>query len=325
MESQLEPVAPTAPLTDSQIAGIAAAVADSKAPATRRAYSGAVRAFGIWCVSNGQPALPTNPAVVAAYLVERADSNVSLSTLTVAVAGIRDAHLSAGHANPTAHRGVTQTMAGLRRRLGTAPSRQARAFDVGELRRILAKIDRSSTAGKRDAALLLFLFSSACRRSEAAALMRGDLQLSPAGIRVAIRRSKSDQAGAGAVVGVPAGVHQATDPLRAMRQWLGVRGGASSDPVFCRVSRTGAVLEGGLTGQSVNTILQARAAAAGVELAGLSAHSTRASHVTAAAKAGVPLEDIQRQTRHANVQTLLGYVRSARVVEDAASAGSLGL
>ena len=83
-------------------------------------------------------------------------------------------------------------MAGLRRRLGTAPSHQARAFDVPELKRILASIDRTTTAGKRDAALILLAFASAMRRSELVALTRADLHLSPEGIRITIRRSKAD-------------------------------------------------------------------------------------------------------------------------------------
>ncbi|MEC5149523.1 site-specific integrase [Cryobacterium sp. GrIS_2_6] len=311
------------PLTLVQVALIEAALIESQAPNTRRTYRSAMRGFVVWCQANGQPSLPTNPAVCAAFLVELAESK-SMSTITVTVAAIRDAHLSGGHRDPTDSRGVKTTMAGLRRRLGTAPLHQARAFDVPELKRILAPIDRETVAGKRDAALILLAFASAMRRSELVALTRADLHLSPEGIRISIRRSKADQDGAGAVIGVPAGRHAATDPLRALRQWLGVRGESKSDLVFARVSRTGVVLAGGLTGQSVNAILQSRSAAAGVELDGLSAHSTRASHITQASKAGVPIEQIMRTSRHASVAVALGYIRGATAIQDS-SAGSLGL
>ncbi|TFB99713.1 site-specific integrase [Cryobacterium sp. MDB2-A-2] len=281
-----------------------------------------MRGFATWCQANDQPSLPSNPAVCAAFLVELAETK-SMSTITVAVAAIRDAHLAGGHRDPTGSRGVKTVMSGLRRRLGTAPLHQSRAFDVPELKRILA-FDRATPAGKRDAALILLAFASAMRRSELAALTRADLALSAEGIRITIRRSKADQDGAGAVIGVPAGHHMATDPLRAMRQWLSVRSGSKSDLVFARVSRTGVVLAGGLTGQSVNVILQNRAAAARVELDGVSAHSLRASHITEASRAGVPLEQIMRTSRHASVAVALGYIRSAGVIQDS-SAGALGL
>ena len=321
MDTELAPLG--SPLKETQVALIEAALLEAQAPNTRRTYASAMRGFTSWCNDNGQPSLPTNPAVCAAYLVELAESR-SMSTVTVAVAAIRGAHLAGGHRDPTDSHGIRTAMAGLRRRLGTAPLHQARAFKTSELKRILAAIDRTTTAGKRDAALILLAFASAMRRSELVALTRADLALSAEGIRITVRRSKADQDGAGAVIGVPAGQHIASDPLRALSQLLGVRGGSKSDPVFARVSRTGVVLRGGLSAQSVNTILQGRAAAAGVELNGLSAHSTRVSHITTASEAGVPLEQIMRTSRHASVAVAMRYIRSAQAIRSS-SAGSLGL
>ena len=312
------------PLRPDQVASIEAAIEDSKSPGTRRAYSSAMRTFSAWCAANGQPHLPTSPSVVAAFLTERANAGFSFSTLTVALAAIRDAHLAGGHRDPTAHRGVTTVMAGLRRRLGTATRRQAHALSTGELRRILAGIERTTTVGKRDAAILIFGLASAMRRSEIVALRRADLQLSTEGILIKIRRSKGDQTGAGVTIGVPRGDHQDTDPVRAIRQWLGVRGGGPDDPVFTRVSRTGIVLAGGLTGQSINAVLQRRAADAGLDVPGISAHGLRAGHVTEALRGGARLEAVQRITRHKKLETLLGYAHTVNAIAES-SAGALGL
>ena len=320
---ELEPI-PSTPLTPDQVALIERAVEDSKAPGTRRVYASAMRTFAAWCEVARRPYLPTNPGVVAAYLAERAEGGCVVSTLTVALSAIRDAHISAAHRDPTAHRGVTTVMAGLRRRLGTAPAHQAHALTTGELRRILAGIDRTTTAGKRDAAILIFGLASAMRRSEIVALRRADLQLSAEGILIRIRRSKGDQAGAGATIGVPRGDHRKTDPVQAMRQWLGVRGGGPDGFVFTRVSRSGIVLAGGLTGQSINAILQTRASAAGLDVPGISAHGLRAGHVTEALRGGARLEAVQAVTRHKKLVTLLIYARTINAIADS-SAGSLGL
>ena len=320
---ELDPI-PSTPLTADQVARIERAVEDSKSPGTRRAYASAMRTFAAWCSANGQPHLPTSPGVVAAYLTERAAAGYSVSTLTVALSAIRGAHLAGGHRDPAAHHGVTTVMAGLRRRLGTAPGHQAHALTTGELRRILAGIDRTTPAGKRDAAILVFGLASAMRRSEIVALRRSDLQLSTEGILVRVRRSKGDQSGAGATIGLPCGSHRETDPVRTVRQWLGVRGGGPADPVFTRVSRTGAVLAGGLSAQSVNAILQTRASAAGLDVPGISAHGLRAGHVTEALRGGARLEAVQRITRHKRLETLLVYARTVDAIADS-SAGALGL
>lgn len=322
----LETFAPNpAVLTTRQENLVVDAVLEARAPSTRRAYAAAVARFEKWAGANGsfQP-LPAEPRTVAAHLAELADEGLSISSITISAAALKAWHLDGGHRDPTSNRGVTSTLAGLRRKLGTAPKRQARAFDLGELKRMLSALDRDTTAGRRDAALLLLAYSSAMRRSELVALTRADLQLRPEGIRVAIRRSKTNQDGAAEHIGVPAGTTASTDPLRAVRQWLGVRGGCPSDPVFTRVSRSGAVLPGGLSGQSVNLILQRAAEKAGLDLHGISGHSTRVSHITSAAAAGVSLEQIMRTSRHRSHAVAAGYVRSALLLEDS-SAASLGL
>lgn len=312
-------------LTVAQLEGIEAAIIEARSQNTRTTYSSALRQFETWCLVNRQPSVPTNPGVVAAYIVELACAGKSMSTVTVALAAIRAAHLDAGHRNPVGHRLVEQTMAGLRRTHGTAARSNARAFDVAELTRILASIPGDTVSGKRDAAILLLGFGGAFRRSEISALTRGDIELSAAGIKVTVRRSKGDQTGHGAVVGIPAGNKNATCPLRAVRAWLAVRGKLRpAEPVFCRVTRTGAVLPGRLSPQSINTILQTRAAAAGVDTERLTAHSMRASHVSVAARAGAPLQTIMETSRHKTLGSLTGYIRDARAIEDS-SGQALGL
>jgi integrase len=55
----------------------------------------------------------------------------------------------------------------------------------------------------RDRALLAFGMASAMRRSELVALDVADLTETPDGLHVLIRRSKTDQEGAGQVIAVP--------------------------------------------------------------------------------------------------------------------------
>jgi integrase len=171
--------------------------------------------------------------------------------------------------------------------------------------------------------MLLLLFAGALRRSELVALRRSDLRLGSDGMVVTIRRSKTDQEGLGAVVGIARGSRTETCPAAAVTRWLAVAAPAAEQPVFVRVTRTGAVLAQ-LCGRTVARVVQGRAAAAGLELPALSGHSGRAGHITAAAATGVPLDRIARTSRHRSLSVLAEYVRPATVLGDSSSS-ELGL
>jgi hypothetical protein len=87
---------------------------------------------------------------------------------------------------------------GARRTLGVAPVKKAAATSD----KVLAMVagGKRNLAGKRDRTLLLLGFALAARRPELVALHVADLEECPEGLRVTIRRSKTDQEGAGAVV-----------------------------------------------------------------------------------------------------------------------------
>jgi hypothetical protein len=87
-----------------------------------------------------------------------------------------------------------------------------------------------------DPALLLLGFALAARRSQLVALDVGDLEECLEGLPVTIRRSKTDQEGAGAVVAVCRG--SIACPVAAVRDWL-APAGISDGPVFRRVNSKG--------------------------------------------------------------------------------------
>jgi integrase len=292
----------------------------SLSAATRRAYSGAIRQLQSWCEAERFEDWLA-PLAIAAHITARVEGGRGVSTVTICLAAIRQYAIEHDlPSDPTRNSALRRTVAGVRRQLaGRTPSR-AHALTTRELARILSAIDRSTNAGKRDAALLTLIYASAMRRSEVAALRRRD------GIVVTISKSKTDQFGGGEVVGVTKGLHPGTDPLSAVTRWLAARGHISPEQaIFCRVTRSGAILAATqITGATVAKILQTRAAAAGLEVIGLSGHSPRSGHVTTAAAAGVSLEQIARTSRHKSIPVMMTYIRPATVL-GSTSASSLGL
>jgi integrase len=327
-------ISPIADLTDSaeierrdtHAKRIQAAMDASLSTATRRAYAGAIRQLQSWCEAEHFEDWLA-PLAIAAHITARVESGRGVSTVTICLAAIRQYAIEHDlPSDPTRNSALRRTVAGVRHQLvGRTPSR-AHALTTRELARILSAIDRSTKAGKRDAALLTLIYASAMRRSEVAALRRRDLRLGSDGIVVTISKSKTDQFGGGEVVGVTKGLHPGTDPLSAVTRWLAARGHISPEQaIFCRITRSGAILAGSqITGATVAKILQTRAAAAGVEAIGLSGHSPRSGHITTAAIAGLSLEQIARTSRHKSIPVLMTYIRPATVLGDT-SAGSLGL
>lgn len=319
-------LAPTGCLVSvAEAQAIADASAESLSASTRRSYASACRVWERWCAERGAIPYPADPALLAAHLTWLAGRGRSVSTLDRAVAALRVRHLDAGMGDPTVQRGVRKVRAGLRRRVGAAPTRQAHPLSTAEVRRLVATCQAGRLRDVRDRALILLGFAAALRPSEIGALRASDITVRSRGIVLRIRRSKGDQEGAGQVVGVVRGEHTDTDPVAAVLAWKAAAGLSRTDPLFPPVSWSG--LRPGtrpLGPKGITRILQDRAAQAGLGDLPVSGHSLRAGHATVAAEAGVPAERIARTTRHVNLRTLATYVRPAQVLADTSSS-ALGL
>jgi integrase len=305
-------------LSETDAARIAAVIAANHAPTTLVVYAYAWRQWQAWCIARGLCPLPASPIAVCAYLAERAEQGASFSTLEVACSAISHQHRRQGAANPIVDEAVRQVRRGLRRTLGTAPRRQARPLSVEEIRRIVTSIDRTSSLGVRDAALILLGFASAMRRSELADLALADLAAKPSGLLLTVRHSKTDPDRRGQVVGVAHGRHRNTDPVGALASWLAVRGTAPG-PLFPRMRGRGAGSTP-ISGGTIPRILKARADAAGLPTARITGHSLRAGHVTSAAVAGVSVDRIAAQTRHRRIDVLIEhYIRPIDALQTTSS------
>jgi integrase len=158
--------------------------------------------------------------------------------------------------------------------------------------------------------MVLLGFTGAFRRSELVSLDAEDLTLDPArGLTVRLRRSKTDQAGAGADVQIPFGATQALCPVRAIERWQatsGVREGA----LLRSVSRHGHV-GGRLDGRDIARTLKAVCARAGIDATLISGNSLRAGMATSAAVAGRSDRAIMAQGRWTSRTMVDRYVRPA--------------
>jgi site-specific recombinase XerD len=255
---------------------------------------------------------------VAAYLASEAESGLASATIGRRCAAIRHAHKLAGHEPPTDHEAVKATLRGIRRTIGAAPQRKAPA--VAEIMRDMARAAPGGFKGLRDRALLLLGFSGAFRRSELVALDLADLEETEDGLRVTIRRSKTDQEGMGATIAIIRG--GACCPVKAVKAWLDVAG-ITEGPVFRPVRRGGKVRDQRLATKSVCDLVKAYADRVGLDAAAFGAHSLRAGFLTSAARRGASVFKMRDVSRHKSMDVLQSYVRDADMFRDHAGAGLL--
>jgi len=287
----------------------------SRASTTRKAYAADWRRFDAWCRLREAASLPAEPALVAVHLAGLAAHGLAPPSIARALAAIADAHRRAGRVAPHRADGgmvISDMLAGIRRSRMKGPDRKD-AADADVVMQLLWSIEGSSLAARRDRALIAFGMALAARRSELVALDVADLAWEDKGLRVTIRRSKTDQDAEGAVVAVPEG--RRLTPLAHLRAWLEAAA-ITEGPVFRPLWKGNRARDARLSDHAVARIVQARAAAAGLDPTRYAGHSLRAGFVTAAARAGADVWKIQQVSRHKSMQVLSGYVRDARLFDD---------
>lgn len=321
--------APTAPATLVGTADQAAFeqarafAGQSLSQATLRAYRADWAHFADWCQAASVTALPADPVSVAAYLASQATTHAR-ATIQRRLAAIAQAHRLRGLEWQSSHPAIRHTCRGMFRQHGV-PSRKAAALGTAEIRKLVGVCDEGLT-GLRDRALLLLGYAGALRRAELVAIACEHVTIGVDGLRIILPRSKSDQIGQGAEIGIPRGQSKATCPVRALERWL-ERSGVRYGPIFRKVDTWGVVEDRALHPDAVRRILHRRAIQAGLKVPSterLSAHGLRAGFVTEAYKAGARDEEIMAHTRHRDLRTMRGYVRRAALL-DASPVKLLGL
>jgi site-specific recombinase XerD len=247
----------------------------SKAKATLEAYASDWRIFDAWCGRRGLGALPATPAAVCGFLADEASAGKRASTLGRRLAAIRYFHRAAGHETPTGDEKVKAVLSGIRRTIGAAPIRKKAATSDIVLGMVGGR--GQSLRELRDRAILLLGFAGAFRRSELVALNINDIEQTPEGMLIMLRRSKTDQEGIGRRVAIPRG--EIACPVEAVKAWLGAAG-IVEGAVFVRVWNKRAQRATGqrLAARNVAAIVKQGADRLGLDASTFGGHSLRAGY-----------------------------------------------
>jgi len=289
----------------------------SKAINTIRAYRSDFRDFSIFCVKNNLKSLPTDSKIVALYLTYLSSKGSKISTLKRRLVSIGVIHKLKGHYLDTKHPIIIENLMGIKRKIGSFQQGK-KPILINHLKSIINVIDNEKTKEIkkiRDKTLILIGFGGGFRRTELVSIDYNDVEMVPEGVKIVIRRSKTDQFGEGMAKGLPYFTNQNYCPVLHLKKWLELSN-IKTGPIFRRFSKSFKLSENRLTDQTVALLLKYYLDVAGIENKNYSGHSLRSGFATVSAESGADERSIMAMTGHKTTQMVRRYIKEANLFKN---------
>jgi len=286
----------------------------SKAKNTLRAYKSDFNDFALFCVQNGFKSLPSEPKVVSLYLTHLSARDIKMSTLKRRLVSIGVIHKLKGHYLDTKHPIIIENIMGIKRRKGSI-EKGKKPILINNLKIIINVIDEINNQDIkkfRDRSIILIGFSGGFRRNEIVSLDYDDLDFVTEGLKINLKRSKTDQFGEGLVKGLPYFENNQYCPVISLKNWIGISK-ISSGPLFRRLSKGSKLSENRLTDQTVALLIKKYLKLAGIDSKNYSGHSLRSGFATSAAEAGVEERKIMSMTGHKSPEMVRRYIKEGNL------------
>ena len=289
----------------------------SKANNTVRAYKSDFSDFGLFCVQNGFKSLPSEPKIVSLYLTHLSVKNAKMSTLKRRLVSIGVIHKLKGHYLDTKHPSIIENIMGIKRRKGSI-QKAKKPILINSLKLIIDAIDQQNKQEIkkfRDRSIILIGFSGGFRRNEIVSLDSDDLDFVPEGLKINIKRSKTDQFGEGFTKALPYFDSSQYCPVVSLKNWLDISK-ITSGPVFRRFVKGSKLSENRLTDQTVALLIKEYLNLAGIDSKHYSGHSLRSGFATSAAESGAEERNIMTMTGHKSAEMVRRYIKEANLFKN---------
>ena len=288
----------------------------SKANNTLRAYKSDFKDFGAFCAKHGLNSLPTEPKIVSIYLTYLS-KNTKISTLRRRLVSISMVHKLKGYYLDTKHPIIVENLMGIRRVKGSIQIGK-KPLLIKPLKILINVINEQKTDDfkkLRDKSIILIGFGGGFRRSELISINYEDLEFVPEGLKITIRKSKTDQFGEGMIKGLPYFTNENFCPVVNLKKWLEISK-IQSGPIFRRFSKGSSLTDNRLTDQSVVLLMKKYLNLAGIENKNFAGHSLRSGFATVAADSGADERSIMAMTGHKTTQMVRRYIREANIFKN---------
>jgi site-specific recombinase XerD len=289
----------------------------SKANNTIRAYKSDFNDFGLFCAQNGFKSIPTEPKIVSLYLTHLSTRDIKMSTLKRRLVSIGVIHKLKGHYLDTKHPIIIENIMGIKRRKGSI-QKGKKPLLINNLKIIINVIDEYNNQDIkkfRDRSIILMGFSGGFRRNEIVSLDFDDLDFVKEGLKINLKRSKTDQFGEGSIKGLPYFDNKQYCPVLSLKKWLEISE-INSGSLFRRLSKGSKLSENRLTDQTVALLIKKYLQLAGIDNRNYSGHSLRSGFATSAAESGAEERSIMAMTGHKSTEMVRRYIKDANIFKN---------
>ena len=290
---------------------------NSKANNTVRAYKSDFNDFGLFCAKNGFKSLPSEPKIVSLYLTHLSIKDAKMSTLKRRLVSIGVIHRLKGHYLDTKHPSIIENIMGIKRRKGSIQKGKKPILinDLREIIKVIDEQDKEPIKKLRDRSIILIGFSGGFRRNEIVSLDYDDLDFVTEGLKINLKRSKTDQYGEGSVKGLPYFDSSKYCPVVTIKNWIETSK-IDSGPLFRRFTKGSNLSKNRLTDQSVALIIKEYLQLAGIDNKNYSGHSLRSGFATTAAESGAEERTIMAMTGHKSPEMVRRYIKEANLFKN---------
>ena len=289
----------------------------SKAINTIRAYKSDFKDFGAFCIKHSFKTLPTEPKIVALYLTYLSGKDAKMSTLRRRLVSIGMIHKLKGHYLDTKHPVIIENLMGIKRTKGSI-QRGKKPILINQLKAIINVINQEKIEEIkkiRDKTIILVGFGGGFRRTELISIDHEDIEFVPEGVKITLRRSKTDQFGEGMTKGLPYFVNETYCPVSHLKKWIKISN-IKNGPIFRRFAKGCSLTSNRLTDQSVVLLIKRYLELAGIENKNYSGHSLRSGFATVSAESGADERSIMAMTGHKTTQMVRRYIKEANLFKN---------
>jgi len=289
----------------------------SKAINTVRAYKSDFNDFGLFCAQNEFKSLPSEPKIVSLYLTYLSTKDAKMSTLKRRLVSIGVIHKLKGHYLDTKHPSIIENIMGIKRRKGSI-QKGKKPLLISDLKLIIDVIDeqnREEIKKLRDRSIILIGFSGGFRRNEIVSLDYDDLDFVSEGLKINIKKSKTDQFGEGSKKALPYFDNFQYCPVVSLKNWIDITK-INSGSLFRRFSKGSKLTEKRLTDQTVALLIKEYLQLAGIDSKNYSGHSLRSGFATSAAESGAEERSIMAMTGHKSTEMVRRYIKEANLFKN---------
>ena len=277
---------------------------NSKAKNTIKAYESDFKDFTIFCFNNGLKALPTEPKILSIYLTHLSKYS-KFSTLKRRIASIKVIHKMKGHYLDSKHPIIMENLLGIKRINGSYQTAKKPILinDLKLLIKVLDENEKKDFKRIRNKSLILIGFAGGFRRSELVNIDYDELEFVTEGVKILIKKSKTDQSGEGSIKAIPYFNNKEFCPVTKLKEWMQFKN-----------IKNGKIFD--ISDKSVSLIIKKYATLAGLNPKKYGGHSLRSGFATSAAESGAEERNIMAMTGHKTTQMVRRYIQEANLFKN---------